>query len=99
MTKTTGKRGGAVTAEAEELRERARKLRELATDVEQLLSGEGKPCSYVINSMESWQGPNRDEVAGQLETYNTECSTVAGNLRSLAQSLDTQADEAEEDEE
>lgn len=78
----------------EELRARAEQLRTLADDVEGLLTS---ARNYVANDMQSWEGPNQEEVSGALSGWNTECGTVAGELRGIATSLDNQADQAEEE--
>lgn len=83
-------------SEVGELEERARQLRSLATDVEGLLTN---ARSYVSNDMASWEGPNQEEVSGALTSWNTECGTVAEALNGLADSLDTQAEDAREQEE
>ncbi|MGP3967058.1 WXG100 family type VII secretion target [Streptomyces sp. 6N223] len=80
-------------SEAGDLRHRAEQLRGLAGDVEGLLSN---ARSYVNNDMATWEGPNKEEVSGAITTWNTECGTVASDLRGLADSLDSQADDAEE---
>jgi hypothetical protein len=52
----------------------------------------------VNNDMGTWEGPNKDEVSGAVTSWNTECGTVAGDLEGLATSLDSQAEDAEEQE-
>lgn len=85
-----------MSEEVDALRARATELRQLAEDVDGLMN---PAHTYVKNSMESWEGPNHDDVSGQLGSWKTECESVATSLRSLATGCDNDADalEAEED--
>lgn len=84
-----------MSQEADQLDEKAESLRQLAEDVRDLLDD---AKTYVENQMEDWQGPNRDDVAGSLTTWKTECESVATELENLASSYSSQAEELREEE-
>jgi uncharacterized protein YukE len=78
-----------------ELRERARQLNNLADDVAALLDD---AKGYVRDTMTTWAGPNREEVSGALSSWQTQCGTVAEELRSLATSCENDAQDIEDQE-
>ncbi|MET2717295.1 MULTISPECIES: WXG100 family type VII secretion target [Streptomyces] len=83
-----------MSQEIDVLRERARDLRDLARDVDGLMTA---ARDYARDSMESWEGPNATDVRGDLDSWNTKCGEVAEALRQEATNCDNEADDLEEE--
>lgn len=73
--------------EVEEMRKQAGRLRTLADQVEKLVDS----VKEYAGKME-WSGPLTDRLTGEIGTWKTRCTEVAGKIRSEATELDKQAD-------
>lgn len=78
-------------ATAAQLRERARRLRALADDLDALCDDAFTRSQGA--GTDGWDSPNATEVRAGIAGYRTSAQTAAGSLRAEARTAERQADE------